>query len=68
DMEGQVVPEPKIDEDEALDLDPLQVEMQDEDMQEAELEAEAAAKDEPKVENAIPDFHNPFEGQPDPHI
>ncbi|MCI92571.1 hypothetical protein A2U01_0113867, partial [Trifolium medium] len=52
-------------EDEALDLEPHG----DEDMQEAqpESEAEQAADDEAEVDD-LPDFHNSFEGQPDPNV
>ncbi|MCI48495.1 hypothetical protein A2U01_0069738, partial [Trifolium medium] len=64
--ERQAEPEPKIDEDEALDLEPLHVKIpDDEDMQEAQPEPKAEQTTE--VED-LPDFHNPFEGQPDPHF
>ncbi|MCI40956.1 hypothetical protein A2U01_0062189, partial [Trifolium medium] len=63
--ERQAGPEPVIDEDEALDLEPHD----DEGMQEAQLEpgAEQAADDEEEVDD-LSDFHNPFEGQPDPNV
>ncbi|MCI85855.1 hypothetical protein A2U01_0107134, partial [Trifolium medium] len=53
------------DEDEALDLEPHD----DEEMQEAQLEPEAeqVADDEAEVDD-LPDFHNPFEGQPDRNV
>ncbi|MCH90409.1 putative IMP dehydrogenase/GMP reductase, partial [Trifolium medium] len=64
----QAEPEPEVHDDEPLDLEPLQVEMPDEEMQVAQSEAEGAAEDEAEVEDQIPDFHNPFEGQSDPDV
>ncbi|MCI95912.1 hypothetical protein A2U01_0117211, partial [Trifolium medium] len=60
----QAEPEPVIDEDEALDLEPHDYE----DMKEVqpEPEAEQVADDE-EVDDLL-DFHNPFEGQPDPNV
>ncbi|MCI75434.1 hypothetical protein A2U01_0096703, partial [Trifolium medium] len=54
-----------IDEDEALDLEPDD----DEHMQEAQPEpqAEQAADGEAEVDD-LSNFHNPFEGQPDPNV
>ncbi|MCI66752.1 hypothetical protein A2U01_0088010, partial [Trifolium medium] len=49
----------------ALDLEPHD----DEDMQEAQPEPkeEQAVDDEAEVDD-LHDFHNPFEGQPDPNV
>jgi hypothetical protein len=62
----QAEPGPEVNDDEPLDLEPLQFEMLAEEMHEAQLEAEATMED--AVEEQIPDFHSPFEGQPNPDV
>ncbi|GAU43991.1 hypothetical protein TSUD_91700 [Trifolium subterraneum] len=61
-------PEGKIHDDEPLDLEPLQVKMPNEDMQEPLTETEVATKDAAYVKDQILDFHNLFEGHSDPDV
>jgi hypothetical protein len=57
----QAEPEPEVDEDEPLDLEPLQFERLNVEMHQAQPLPEAAEEDE--VEDDMEDFWNPFEGQ-----
>jgi hypothetical protein len=46
----------------------MQFGMPDEEMHEAQPEPKAAVEDEEEGEDHIPDFHNPFDGQPNPDV
>jgi hypothetical protein len=68
--------EPDVEDDEPLDVQPLQFEMLDEDMHEAHPEAEdkvdcddgGEGDDEGGAEEEEVEFQNSFEGQPDPDV